>query len=148
MEEVKRKILARKAKDDKGLEELRALVRSGTHKLTDANGKEHTLRLLDMGDVVDFESFVKAEAKPPSEIQTTVFMLWLLLRKGGRTDEQLDRGEYEFSQEQAARMFTPVDLASQEVVDAVVGVLKASGWPGVDKLDPRTALPRTAAEGA
>lgn len=120
--------------------ELASLVRAGQFRVTDLKGVAHVLQLLDLQDMSDLEEFRGTPGKAPGIIRSATFLLWLMLRREGLKDEEIDRGEWRFTESQVARMFTVEDLKGSEIQDSIQAVLKASGLDA-SEVDPRLAAP-------
>ena len=111
--------------ETKRTHELAALTKTGFYKVRDVDGHEHIMRLIDMQDLADLRSKFGVADIDQDDPALYQFLLWLSIRKGSCSEEQLDRGEYAMTLSKAGRMFTMVEVqaASKDLQE----LLYASG---------------------
>lgn len=111
--------------------ELKTLVTgaTGTLSLKDRNGKEHQLPPLDIADFVEYEDRMKASVldagKMAFRLTDLVFLLFLSLRKEGKSIEDVMRRNFTYTEMQVYRMFDLKLLAQSQQL--FVDLLKISG---------------------
>lgn len=132
------------------IKELGALVRAGGCKIEDALGKSHTLQLLDVTDLVDFETDNEGQDGFGS-LRSTRYILWLMLRREGLPEDAVERREWAYTLDGVGRLFTAFSvLKDKNIVDAVQKVLLASGWvdevQGEGKVDQPAESPSMSGE--
>ena len=124
-------------------DELQTLTRAGAFKVQDVNGTSHLLSLLDMTDLAEFEKEHGGFLLDPSKLSVVLYVLWLSLRKEGKKEEELDRGEYAYTLGGCGRLFTLRLLP--KINETLIPVLVASGWsePSALGSDPQPGGPVT-----
>lgn len=122
------------------MSELDTLVSSPVHKIKDRHGQWHTLVTPDLLDLSVLEK--RHGSVFISELSTDVIatLMWICLRREGRSKEQIEQEDWAYSYSEAAGLFSaneyiPLILVCKEVLYA------AGIWdrPSPEKADPTVA---------
>lgn len=123
--------------------DLQNLVSVSSNTVIDKDGVAHHLTIPDLGDLADVYSrygdltALNDIARPGNpDFEKITFLLWLALRKEGRSEAQMDTGDWAYSLSAVGRLFTLKELGP--VAMALVKLLIAGGiWSAAeDDSDP------------
>jgi len=139
---------------DNQAKDLANLVQVNSFKVSDKDGKTHTLTVLDLGDIS--EIYVKygdleiltpkqeidaitGDIKPDKALyEKILFLAWLAMRKEGLTESQLDVGDWSVSLTKVGRMFTYREFP--QLLEGVISVLVVSGlWQRAEETPDPTS---------
>lgn len=137
------------APNDSGLAALAGSPPQGV--LVDQHGKEHRFSLvLDITDMVDYErdhgSLDGLLDEKKSSMESFRYILWLLLRKEGKSEAELDRCQWAYSLLQVGRLFSVHQIT--DVAGALRVGVKASEWAGEEEPPAGNPPVGVAADGA
>jgi hypothetical protein len=107
-----------------GSEELATIV-GDSLEITDALGKKHKLRPLDLQDLSELErKLVEVETQDMGRwtTETAMFIVWLSLRKEGLSAEDIDRENWRYTIKKCMRMF---DARFYRALNTIIGHLFA-----------------------
>lgn len=132
--------------------DLRVLLR-GTDRevyVKDKDGKEHRLNPLSIGDVIDFEENIGASLfnimNAAMHAKHLIFLLYLSLRKEGRSKEDVLNRKYTYTQSQVREMFDMAILP--KMLPIFNEILMISGFAKKNPPEPTSPKDSTPEDGA